>query len=84
MNKRGFTIVELLIVIVVIGILAAITMVAYTNIQSRARDNDRSTDIKSLQKALAMFYTDNGYYPAVNDMTNITYRANTLKFLKAL
>jgi general secretion pathway protein G len=37
-NRRGFTIVELLIVIVVIGILAAITIVAYNGIQSRARD----------------------------------------------
>ena len=36
-TKSGFTIVELLIVIVVIGILAAITIVAYNGIQSRAR-----------------------------------------------
>lgn len=37
-NKNGFTIVELLIVIVVIGILAAITIVAYNGIQNRAQD----------------------------------------------
>lgn len=43
-NKQnsGFTIVELLIVIVVIGILAAITIVAYNGVQQRARDMTRT------------------------------------------
>lgn len=78
-TKSGFTIIELLIVIVVIGILAAITIVAYNGIQGRARDNDRVTDMNSLKKALALFYVDKGYYPAVNDMTNLAFRRDTLK-----
>ncbi len=59
----GFTIVELLIVIVVIAILAAISVVAYTGVQARARDSQRMQDIKTITKALEMYYVDNGGYP---------------------
>lgn len=62
-TRRGFTIVELLIVIVVIGILAAITIVAYNGIQARARDAQRLSDIQSVAKALQLYYADNGSYP---------------------
>lgn len=65
-NTSGFTIVELLIVVVVIAILAAISVVAYTNIQQRARDSVRQSDIKTLVKAIELFYTDNGNYPMAN------------------
>lgn len=51
-SSRGFTIVELLIVIVVIAILATISTVAYTGIQTRAKDNKRAADIASIEKAL--------------------------------
>ena len=54
-TTTGFTIVELLIVIVVIAILAAISMVAYTNIQGRARDSRRASDIAQIKKALLAY-----------------------------
>lgn len=65
MKKRstGFTIVELLIVIVVVGILAAITVVAYNTVQSRARDNVRKADIANLAKGIEQYYAVNGHYP---------------------
>jgi prepilin-type N-terminal cleavage/methylation domain-containing protein len=50
-KQTGFTIVELLIVIVVIGILAAITIVAYNGIQDRARTAQINADMQSLDKA---------------------------------
>lgn len=78
-KQRGFTIVELLIVIVVIGILAAITIVAFNGVQQRGRDSERTSDVKQLKKSLEMFYAENNYYPAVNDVTNATFRTNTLK-----
>ncbi len=62
-NNQGFTIVELLIVVVVIGILAAIVTAAYTGIQTTARDSVRKNDIKSLSKAIEAFYAVNGNYP---------------------
>jgi len=62
-KQLGFTIVELLIVIVVIGILAAITIVAYNGVQMRGRDSVRKSDLVSINKAIKLFYADNGNYP---------------------
>jgi general secretion pathway protein G len=71
-NISGFTIVELLIVIVVIAILAAISIVAFNGAQARARDSARLSDYKSIQKALEMYRIDNGGYP---DCSGGTYSA---------
>lgn len=62
-NQAGFTIVELLIVIVVIGILAAITIVAFTGVQQRGRDNVRMQDVASIRKALELHKAEHGQYP---------------------
>lgn len=64
-GKNGFTIVELLIVIVVIGILAAITIVAFNGVQNRANDSRRFSDIQSIQEAIEAYKIANGNYPAV-------------------
>jgi len=51
-RNQGFTIVELLIVIVVIGILAALVLNSFTGAQAQARDTKRRTDVLSIEKAL--------------------------------
>lgn len=63
-SRSGFTIVELLIVIVVIAILAAITIVAYNGVQTRARDSARTSDVRAIQKALELYKAEHGRYPA--------------------
>lgn len=62
-KSSGFTIVELLIVIVIIGILAALVIVVYNGLQSRARDTQRKTDIAHIAKAVEAYYAVNGNYP---------------------
>lgn len=64
--RRGFTIVELLIVIVVIAILAAITVVAYTGIQGRAHDTAVSSDLANYMKQASFFHAESGRYPATD------------------
>lgn len=65
MKTKGFTIVELLIVIVVIAILAAITVVAYNGVQGRALDSRRLSDIKKIQQGIELYRIQNGVFPPV-------------------
>ena len=63
-NKQsGFTIVELLIVIVVIAILAAITIVAYNGIQARSKNSAAQTTAATVVKKAELYNTEIGYYP---------------------
>ena len=62
-KNSGFTIVELLIVIVVIGILAAIVIVAYNGVQLRARNANTASVIEAYKKALTQYATLNQAYP---------------------
>lgn len=64
-THKGFTIVELLIVIVVIGILAAISVVAYAGIQDRAKYTESLSSLTLLDKAIGAYQAQNGHYPIV-------------------
>ena len=68
-KQQGFTIVELLIVIVVIGILAALVITTFTGIQQQARDTERQTDINAIHSQLEAYYAQNGYYPGDAEIT---------------
>lgn len=65
-QTHGFTIVELLIVIVVIAILAAIVIVAYNGIQDKAKFAQKRSDIENLQKLVELYYAQNGSYPTTS------------------
>lgn len=62
-GQKGFTIVELLIVIVIIGILAALVFVQFNNMQARGRDAERKADLRLVESKLAEYYADEGEYP---------------------
>ena len=62
-NQKGFTIVELLIVIVVIAILAAITIVAFNGIQGRAKTSSAQSAAASLDKKIEAYNAINSQYP---------------------
>lgn len=63
-NSQGFTIVELLIVIVVIAILAAITIAAYNGITTQANNSKTAAVVQAYKKALIQYATEKGSYPA--------------------
>lgn len=75
-NSSGFTIVELLIVVVVIAILAAITIVSYNGIQNRAYDAAVKSDLEMFAKKLELVKSNNTseVYPLANtaNMTTVT------------
>jgi len=82
-NNRGFTIVELLIVIVVIGILAALVITTYTGIQKKARDTERKTDVNALHGQVEAYQAQNGKYPTLDELNDSTFRSDNLKGLDA-
>lgn len=61
-ERGGFTIVELLIVIVVIGILAAITLVAFNGIRDRAAVASAKSDLANIGKMVSIRHADSGTY----------------------
>lgn len=62
-SQRGFTIVELLIVVVVIAILAAITIVSYSGIQNKANDSVIQNDLSMLAEKFLLYNAQEGAYP---------------------
>ncbi len=64
MNKKGFTLIELLVVIAIIGLLSTLAVVALGSARVKARDSKRLADLKQMQTALELYYTDNNAYPA--------------------
>lgn len=82
-KSKGFTIVELLIVIVIIAILATLVIVTFTGIQAKARDSQRQTDINAVDSHLEAFYAEYGYYPTYKDLTTASFLSTYMKGLDA-
>ena len=81
-RNKGFTIIELLIVIIIIGILALIGVVAYGNVQESARNSKRQSDVSSIHTALEAYYVQNTLYPSltqINDTSAGGFRETELK-----
>jgi len=70
-SNKGFTIVELLIVIVVIAILAAITVVAYNGIQNSAKNTATQSAVKQVQKLVEAYAAKTGSYPSTGGLSRV-------------
>lgn len=68
-KRKGFTLVELLIVIAIIALLATLVIVSLRSAQEKARDAKRVADVKQIQSAAELYYSDNNNYPAPNPNT---------------
>jgi type IV pilus assembly protein PilA len=64
-GERGFTLVELLVVIAIIAILSVVSLASFTRAQVKARDVQRKSDLIAMSKSLMMYYNDYGVFPAL-------------------
>jgi general secretion pathway protein G len=63
-NERGFTLIEIMVVVVILGILAAIIVPRLLSRPDEAKVTKARVDIKGLEEALGLFKLDNGFYPS--------------------
>ena len=71
-NKKGFTIIELLVVIAIIGLLATLAVVSLRSAQVKARDTKRVADMKQIQTAVELYYSDEACYPSPTNWDDFT------------
>ncbi len=76
--RLGFTLIELMVVVAIIGVLMAAGIVAFTNAQQNARDARRRADVDAISKALEQHYFNNTFaYPTVASDINTYFPAGT-------
>lgn len=82
-KQSGFTIVELLIVIVVIGILVALVVTTFSGIQRKARNTERESDVKAIHSQLEAYFNEEGVYPALGDdgINDAEWRSDNMRSL---
>jgi type II secretion system protein G len=71
-NQRGFTLIELMIVVAIIGILTAIAFPLYANLQSRARVAKGQADVRTLASAVVVYSAHTGSLPPSADLSPLT------------
>lgn len=69
MKKQGFTLMEILIVIAMLGILATIIFGSYLSSLKKGRDSRRKQDLEQVSRALELYYSEQGRYPEESEVT---------------
>ncbi|CEP66034.1 Type II secretion system protein G [Moorella glycerini] len=82
-DRKGFTLIELMVVVVIIGILAAIAVPQFMGQSDKAKISKAKADLKTIGSAIELYYTDNGALPP--EGSNNTLDANALQnYLKTI
>ena len=80
-DKRGFTTIELVIIVIIIFILSSILIATLSGIRQRERNDTRISDIKTIQTNLESYYANAGFYPSLTEMNNPNWTTKNLKQL---
>ncbi|MEJ2472237.1 MAG: type II secretion system major pseudopilin GspG [Desulfuromonadales bacterium] len=65
-ENRGFTLIEIMVVVVILGILAAVIVPNFLSRPDEAKVTKAKVDMKGIQEALGLFKLDNGFYPSTD------------------
>lgn len=77
MSKRaGFTIVELLIVVVIVGILATLSTTVYAGVSGRSYDTSVQNDLSAIAKKMKLYHAEHGVYPITAQLPSLGLRVN--------
>ncbi len=79
--RKGFTIIELLVVLAIIALLAAVSLVFFSSSPPKGRDSRREEDIKSIQSALNLFINQKGHFPVCAQETMVDGNTDCLSSL---
>lgn len=79
-SSRGFTLVELLVVLVIILILAGLVLAAATSVIKNSRKSRATSELAAIQLALTRFEVDNSFYPQATSVTTYTNSTNAADF----
>lgn len=82
-RQSGFTVIELIVVLVIIGILATLIVFSYSGVRSRDRDATRQADVDLMQSHLEIFYAEHSRYPTLAQINDTDWRTQNLANLNA-
>ena len=81
-EERGFTIIELMVVILIIGFLSFLLLTTSSSFNQKERNNERQNDIKALHLQLEAYFAQNAKYPTLANMNDAAWRKTALKSME--
>lgn len=82
-SQSGFTVIELVLVIIIIGILLALIISTRAGVQQNERNTERQRDVKELRDVLEAYYSQHNQYPTLANMNDGKWRSTNMKALEA-
>lgn len=81
-SQRGFTIIELVVVVIILCILGTLVALTYSGVKASNRDKQRQADIATLQSQLEIYYAVFSIYPSAGQINSPEWRAANMKDVK--
>lgn len=78
-TQRGFTIIEIFVILVIIGILLSLLFVTHAGISQRERNTERQRDIGELRDEIESYYSQYNKYPTLSELNDTAWRKSNLK-----
>jgi len=80
-RSSGFTVVELLVIVVIIGVLLGVVALAYQGVLARNRNQDRAKSVNAIQKQLEAYYQTEQHYPSLANLNDTDWLGDNLSGL---